>query len=94
MLPLATGKYVALCDGDDYWTDENKLQKQIDFLEENEDYVLVGHNVRIFENETNETINSSFPFTNSIKPSKNYIFLDNYIPALSIVFKNKYEITL
>ena len=91
-LEQATGKYIALCEGDDYWTDENKLQKQIDFLEENEDYVLVGHNVRIFENETNETINSSFPFTNSIKPSKNYIFLDNYIPALSIVFKNKYEI--
>ncbi|MFV0156699.1 glycosyltransferase [Empedobacter falsenii] len=91
-LTKASGDYIALCDGDDYWTDENKLQKQIDFLEENEDYVLVGHNVRIFENETNETINSSFPFTNSIKPSKNYIFLDNYIPALSIVFKNKYEI--
>lgn len=91
-LTKASGDYIALCDGDDYWTDENKLQKQIVFLEENEDYVLVGHNVRIFENETNETINSSFPFTNSIKPSKNYIFLDNYIPALSIVFKNKYEI--
>lgn len=88
----ATGDYIALCDGDDYWTDENKLQKQIDFLETNKEYVLVGHNVRIFENETNEIINSSFPFVNSIKRSKDHIFLDNYIPALSIVFKNKYNI--
>jgi len=39
-LSLANGKYLAICDGDDCWIDNNKLQTQVDFLENNPDYTV------------------------------------------------------
>lgn len=54
MLPLVKGKYVAYCEGDDFWCDNQKLSKQIKFLENNFEYVACVHNTKIINLKNNE----------------------------------------
>lgn len=53
-LKAARGKYIAVCDGDDYWIDTNKLQMQIDFLESNTDFVACLTNSYVIDEYTKE----------------------------------------
>lgn len=50
MKDWTNNKYVALCEGDDYWISSEKLQTQIDFMENNPDYSLCAHAVNYIEN--------------------------------------------
>ena len=50
ILPNVAGKYIALCEGDDYWADAHKLQQQIDLLERNHTLMGCGHNTRFIKN--------------------------------------------
>ncbi|HCP94704.1 MAG TPA: hypothetical protein DIU05_11830 [Bacteroidetes bacterium] len=87
-LKMCTGEYISLCDGDDYWTDPLKLQKQVDFLDKNPEYVLCFHPVDI--EQSDGTILSDF----ITKVPHNYEQITtlaeygNYIHTPSVLFRN------
>lgn len=56
--PRCRGRYIAICEGDDYWPDPLKLQRQVDFLERHEEYVLTFHDFSVVD-EKNQIIEAS-----------------------------------
>lgn len=82
------GKYIAMCEGDDYWTDPGKLQKQVNFLEANPDYVISFHKVSVLK--TNGEFVDDF-LTNVPEGYEDIQVLaerGNYIHTPSVVFRN------
>lgn len=57
----AKGKYIILLEGDDYWTYEYKLQKQVDFLEAHSDFVAVAHNTEVVDKNSNIRTDYDYP---------------------------------
>lgn len=73
-LQQAKGRYIALCEGDDYWTDPLKLQKQVDFLEANLDYGLSFTNCSVLYEKANVIKESKKPLIDCSSLSRIELF--------------------
>ena len=87
-LQQAQGEYIALCEGDDYWTDPYKLQKQVDFLEANEEYVLAFHPVQILKPNGELVQDFITKVPEDYETQETLARLGNYIHTPSVVFRN------
>lgn len=87
------GKYIAFCEGDDYWTDPLKLQKQVDFLEVNHDYGLVYTDFTTIDENNNEIYDPFYVTWQKPRFFSGDTFWEllkrNFIPTLTVVVRNK-----
>ena len=79
------GKYVAICEGDDYWIDENKLQMQVDFLENNPEYGMCYTRAKMYIQKTQEfhkrSVGASFDDFDDL------VLKGNRVPTLTTVYR-------
>jgi glycosyltransferase involved in cell wall biosynthesis len=83
------GKYTAVCEGDDYWIDPLKLQKQVDFMQKSENVSFCFHNAKTYYVDKNSVekfnkhLHSGYFFT------KDLLFKEWFIPTASLLFRKE-----
>jgi len=86
------GKYVAICEGDDFWIDQHKLQKQVDFLEENVDFTICFSDIDIVDHIGDHDLNNK---RTNYRMEKDVFTIEDiisagvsFIPTATLVFRN------
>ena len=82
---IAKGRYIAVLDSDDFWLDTNKLEKQVGFLEENEEYSLVGSNAVVVDGAGNQI--AKFKYETEDKKIRQKILSRNQFTHSSILWR-------
>lgn len=88
-LGLCNGEYIAICEGDDYWIDTLKLQKQVDFMDANPDYSVCFHPCQFLRelNNSEELTNQNLTDIKYEYTFQNLLQFWN-IPTASLVLRN------
>lgn len=81
LLPISSGKYLAFCEGDDYWSDERKLQKQVDILERESNCALVYTNCKVYNQKSHKFRKRTF--TREIVSFEDLLINGNFIGTLT-----------
>jgi|GEM_PF-1305135 len=90
LIKKANGKYIAILEGDDFWTDPKKLQKQLKVFEENKDAVLCFTDSNTV-NEKDEVIGQKIQGINKIRNLKELIMNRSGIATGTILYKNIFQ---
>jgi glycosyltransferase involved in cell wall biosynthesis len=86
------GVYVALCEGDDYWTDQDKLQKQADFMRTHPEFAMCFHSAEVIREDNNET--TLFKDLEEREYTPNEILSNWIIPTGSVFVVRDYYLKL
>lgn len=92
VLPKSVGKYVAVCEGDDYWTDERKLQKQVDYLENHPECALCVCATKFLDSQSRKTIDYPQSEENKVYSTEDIIKAGGggLFHTVSFVYRKRY----
>ncbi len=85
------GKYIALCEGDDYWTDPLKLQKQVDFMEANPDFSICFHDAILLWDDKSKPPNYFVPKDQKEVSTTEDVIENYFIPTASMLLRAEYN---